>query len=400
MKILVVCQYYYPEPFRITDICEELVGLGHDVTVVTGTPNYPMGDIYPGYEHNAHRDESINGVTVHRCPIHPRKTGPIHRLWNYYSFSFASTRYIKRLDASFDVVFINQLSPVMMAKAGMAYARKHHKRSVLYCLDLWPASLGVGGIRKGLVYKWFRRVSHKIYRSVDKILISSQSFSKYFEEEFGIHDTTYLPQYAETNFSPNDCAKQPNDTMDLMFAGNVGTAQSVQTIIRAAAMCKDIRRLRWHIVGDGRELNSCRQLAKELEAPVTFYGRKPLRDMPTYYAMADAMLVTMQKDPVISLTLPGKVQSYLAAGKPIIGAASGETQRVIGESESGVCADAEDAQGLADCVREFVRSDKQAFMTNARRYYNDHYTKEKFMEKLEEILSGKQATSKEAAVNI
>lgn len=400
MKILVICQYYYPEPFRIADICEELVRSGHDVTVVTGTPNYPMGDIYPGYENKAHRDEIINGVTVHRCPIHPRKTGAIHRLWNYYSYAFASTRYIKRLDASFDVVFINQLSPVMMAKAGMAYARKHHKRSVLYCLDLWPASLSVGGVRKGLVYKWFRRVSHNIYRSVDELLISSQSFSTYFEKEFGIRDTTYLPQYAETNFSPNDCAKQPNDTLDLMFAGNVGTAQSVQTIIRAAALCKDIHHLRWHIVGDGKEIDSCRQLAKDLEAPVTFHGRKPLRDMPAYYAMADAMLVAMQKDPVISLTLPGKVQSYLAAGKPIIGAASGETQRVIRESGAGVCADAEDTEGLADRVREFVHSDKETFVTNARRYYNDHYTKEKFMSKLQDILSGTYSVNEKAAAGV
>lgn len=391
MKILVICQYYYPEPFRITDICEELFKAGNDVTVVTGTPNYPMGDIYPGYDNKAHQNEIINGVKVHRCSIHPRKTGAIHRLWNYYSYSFASSRYIKHLDDSFDVVFINQLSPVMMANAGIKYAKKHNKQSILYCLDLWPASLGAGGINTGVIYKWFHKISRKIYRSVDKILISSKSFAKYFEEEFGISDTTYLPQYAEETFTLDDCRKESDDTIDLMFAGNVGIAQSIDTIIYAAALCKDIRNLRWHIVGDGKELDNCKKLAGKLEVPVVFHGRQPIEDMPKYYAMADAMLVTMKNDPVISLTLPGKVQSYMAAGKPIIGAINGETQRVIYESMSGVCVNAEDVEGLAACVREFVRSDRESFIGNSINYYERNYTKKNFISRLQDILSAKNS---------
>lgn len=387
MKILVICQYYYPEPFRITDICEELAKIGHDVTVVTGTPNYPMGDIYPGYGDKSHQDEIINGVKVHRCIIHPRKTGTIHRLWNYYSYSSASTRYTEQLDESFDVVFINQLSPIMMANAGIKYAKKYNKKSILYCLDLWPASLGAGGIRAGIIYKWFHKVSRKIYHSVDKILISSKSFSKYFEDEFGLYDTTYLPQYAEETFTLDDCMKTPNESIDLMFAGNVGTAQSVDTIIRAAALCKDIQNLWWHIVGDGKEFYACKKLAEELEAPVVFHGRKPIEEMPKYYAKADAMLVTMQDDPVISLTLPGKVQSYMAAGKPIIGAINGETQRVISESQCGVCANAEDVEGLVACVRKFVLSDREMFIKNSINYYNSNYTKQSFISRIQDILS-------------
>lgn len=387
MKILVVCQHYYPEPFRITDICEELVKKGYDVTVVTGTPNYPMGEIYSGYENRSRQDEIINGVTVHRCPIHPRKTGTLHRLWNYYSYSFRSKRYIKRLDSSFDVVFINQLSPVMMANAGIKYAKKHHKHSVLYCLDLWPASLGVGGIKTGVVYKWFHRVSRKIYCSVDKILVSSKSFAKYFEDEFGLCDTTYLPQYAEETFTLDDCLKTPNESVDFMFAGNVGTAQSVDTMIRAAALCKDIQKIRWHIVGDGKELYACKKLAEDLDVPVIFHGRKPIEEMPKYYAMADAMLVTMQDDPVISLTLPGKVQSYMAAGKPIIGAINGETAQVIAEAGCGLCGGAEDAQALAENVRRFVDMDRALMGANAKKYYDEHFKKQMFMDRLEKELS-------------
>ena len=389
MKILVVCQYYYPEPFRITDICEELAKKGHDVTVVTGTPNYPMGAIYHGYENKARQDEVINGVKVHRCAIHPRKTGTIHRLWNYFSYPYASTQYIKHLDDAYDVVFINQLSPVMMAKAGIQYARKHNKRTVLYCLDLWPASLGVGGVSSGMIYQLFHKISKKVYCSVDQVLISSKSFAQYFAREFGLENTVYLPQYAEEIFTVEDCRKMQTDTVDLMFAGNIGTAQSVDTIIRAAALCREITNLRWHIVGDGKELDACRKLAAELEAPVTFYGRKPLEEMTRYYAMADAMLITMKRDAIISMTLPGKVQSYMAAGKPIIGAIDGETRRVIFESNCGFCTDAENAEGLAECVRRFISSEKNVLANNARNYYAGNYMKDKFLSKLQEALGNR-----------
>lgn len=385
MKILVVCQHYAPEPFRISDLCEGLVQKGHTVTVVTGTPNYPMGEIYPGYEKGMRADEVINGVTVHRCPIHPRKTGAVHRLWNYYSFPHQAKKYIKTLDASFDVVFVYQLSPVMMADAGIRYAKKHHKKAVLYCLDLWPASLSAGGVNGGIIYKWFARESRRIYRAVDKILVSSQSFAEYFEKEFGIKDTLYLPQYAESTFTPEECGKNPDGYVDLMFAGNIGTAQSVDTIIKAAALCKDTENLRWHIVGDGIELENCKRLAEELKAPVTFYGRKPLAEMPKYYAMADAMLVTMKRDPIISLTLPGKVQSYMAAGKPILGAIDGETRTVIEDIGCGFCGPAEDAQTLADNVRRFAREKAADMGCCGYAAYTKNFSKEVYLDKLEKV---------------
>lgn len=389
MKILVICQYYSPEPFRVTDICEELVCQGNEVTVVTGTPNYPMGNVYPGYEHGQRAQEVINGVRIIRCLIHPRKTGAIHRLWNYYSYPFHSKRAVKQLDGDFDVVFIYQLSPVMMAKAGVWYAKKHHIKSVLYCLDLWPASLNVGGLSGGVVYKWFERESKKIYQAVDQISVSSKSFADYFSEQFDLKNTKYLPQYAESTFSPDECRKVPDGYIDLMFAGNIGTAQNVDTIIKAAVLCKDIPNLRWHIVGDGIELSKCKKLAEESDVPVIFYGRQPVSEMPRFYAMADAMIVTMKRDPIISLTLPGKVQSYMAAGKPIIGAIDGEANTVIKESGCGFCGDAEDPSELAENIRKFVNSKDRANLEHdSRKYYDENFNKELFLSKLALILKG------------
>lgn len=386
MKILVVCQYYYPEPFRVTDICEEFVKRGHDVTVVTGLPNYPMGQIYEGYRKCEKRNEIIKGVKVYRCFTIGRKHGAICRFLNYYSFAFSSTRYVKKLENDYDVVFVNQLSPVMMARAGIKYKKLHGKKLVLYCLDLWPESLVAGGIKRGsIIYKYFHKVSEKIYKQADKILITSKSFRKYFEDEFGIVDIEYLPQYAEAIFTPEKCKKEPDEYMDLLFAGNLGAAQSVDTIIETARLTQDVENLRWHIIGDGSEYEKLKKKAEGLKN-VFFYGREPLEEMPKYYAMADAMLVTMQNDPVLSLTLPGKVQSYMAAGKPIIGAIDGETQLIINDANCGICGEAENAQQLADNVRQFIGDMVDSYAKNSLAFYEQYFDKDKFIDTLIEQL--------------
>lgn len=390
MKILVVCQYYYPEPFRITDICEELIKRGHEVTVITGIPNYPMGKIYDGYRFGQRRDEMINGVVVHRCFTIGRRSGVLYRILNYYSYAISSSLYTRKLATDFDIVLINQLSPVLMANAGIKYKKKHERPLILYCLDLWPESLVAGGVEyKSRVYNIFCNVSSKIYHATDRILVTSKSFSKYFEVTFGIYNTQYLPQYAESIFSPEECQKTPNETIDLMFAGNLGAAQSVETIIRAAALTQDISNLRWHIVGDGSEQEKLKELSRLLNTSnVIFHGRIPLEKMPKYYAMADAMLVTMKRAPALSMTLPGKIQTYLAAGKPILGAIDGEARIVIQEANCGKCCEAEDAEALSKTVRVFIeRNLCDEYSTNAFLYYEKYFTKERFMDNLIDVLS-------------
>ncbi|MBO4432976.1 MAG: glycosyltransferase family 4 protein [Clostridia bacterium] len=386
MKILVVCQYYSPEPFRHPDICEELARRGHEVFVVTGTPNYPMGKTYPGYEKGKRQDEIINGVKVHRCKTVERKNNAVFRIINYYSFVFSSKAYIKKLKENFDVVFVNQLSPVIMAKAGIKYKQKKNVPLILYCLDLWPESAVMGGIKHGnLIYKVLHRISKNIYTAADKILISSESFSEYFKKEFDITDTVYLPQYAEEIFTPENCKKEPDENIDLMFAGNIGVAQDVDTIIDAAGKLTDIKNLKIHIVGDGSELERLKEKATDMPQ-VIFHGRQPLEKMPEYYSMADAMLVTL-KSGELNATLPGKVQTCLAAGKPIIAAADGETPKVINEANCGFCGPAGNSDELAENIRRFVRSDIKELVNNSCDYYKNTFGKKMFVLKLEEFLS-------------
>lgn len=394
-KILVICQYYKPEPFRISDICEELVCRGHEVHVVTGYPNYPEGVLYEGYGKGKHIDEVINGVKVHRCYTVPRQTGIIKRFLNYYSYAISSTKYVlsKKCVASdgkaFDVVYCNQLSPVMMAHAAIAYKKKYNVPVVMYCLDLWPESLIAGGItRKSAIYKYYHLVSKRIYRQMDKLLITSRMFSDYLRDEFGIKKgkIEYLPQYAEGIFE-QILPREKDGTFHFMFAGNIGAVQSVETIIKAAEILKD-EPVKIHIVGGGTDLERIQKMGENMKN-VTFYGRKPIEEMPEFYAKADAMLITLAADPVLSLTLPGKVQSYMAVGKPIIGAIDGETKSVIEEAQCGFCGKAGDADELAEHVRRFISdsTDRISMGQNARKFYEENFQELMFMDKLEKYLN-------------
>jgi len=390
MKILVVCQHYWPEPYPLADSCEELVRRGHEVHVVTGVPNYPMGYIYDDYKNGKNREQMHNGVRITRTFTIGRRQNVLFRMLNYFSYAISSTLYVLSLEEEYDVVYTNQTSPVMMVNAAMAYAKKWNKKAVLYCMDLWPASLAAGGISQNSpIYKVFGKISGWLYRKADRILITSQMFRDYFKTEFGIADEIigYHPQYADSRFDVLPMREQ-DGTVNLMFAGNIGAAQSMPTILHAAAKLKDHPELRWHIVGDGSELENSKKLAEELNLEnVIFHGRKPMEEMPAYYAKADAMLVTLTADPFISLTLPGKVQTYMAVGKPILAASNGELHMVMEASRCGYCAKAEDADGLANAVKQFLNcEDKRRLGENARSFYLSNFTRTKFMDNLENEL--------------
>ncbi len=385
-NILIVSQHYYPENFRITDIAEELVKKGHSVTVLCGYPNYPEGNIYPGYKNKkTHAKETINGVNIIRCYEHPRKKGAFHLFWNYYSVCLSMKTKAKKLKEKFDLVLINQLSPVMVSWAGIAYAKKHKVPCYMYCYDLWPASLAAGGIKpNSIIYKYYKNISKKIYKSMDKILVTSHSFIDYLSK---VHDIdaskmVYLPQYCEDIFNQTE-TQLLNDEYHYVFAGNVGKVQSVETIIKAANRIKDDKNIFIHIVGDGSNLDSCKKLASDLSLQnVIFHGRLPLEDMPEIYSKANAMIVTLIDNELLSKTLPGKVQSYMCAGKPIIGAINGETKKIIDEAKCGLICNAESDEELAKLFIEFKKYDYIQMSNNALKYYKEYFMKELFFEKL------------------
>ena len=389
MNLLVISQHYYPENFRITDICETLVKLGHKVTVICGYPNYPEGFIrkdYKGKSGKKHKNEVINGVNIKRCFEIPRGHSLIKLFLNYYSISLSMRRKVKKLKEKFDIVLINQLSPVMQSWAGIFYAKKHKIPSLLYCYDLWPDSLAAGGIKdSSLIYKYYFRISKRIYNSASHILCTSKNFINYFVEkhEIDIDKLSYLPQYCEDLFDSSEQSMNDDNTYNYVFAGNIGKVQSVETIIKAANLVKNDPTIKIHIIGDGSNLDNCKKMASEYNLHnVIFYGKHPIEEMPKFYSMADAMLVTLSNNKVISNTLPGKVQSYMCFGKPIIGAIDGETPMILEEAKCGVYTRAEDYEGLANLFVNFKKYDKDELSKNSKIYYDNNFKKEIFFERL------------------
>lgn len=391
MKLLVVCQYYYPENFQITPICEQLAADGIDVTVLTGLPNYPLG-VVPEEYRKGHRDEMINGVHVLRCHEVGRKKGAVHLGLNYVSFLISAMRKVRKLPDDFDLVFVYQLSPVLMGLPGRAYARKHGVPLFLYCCDLWPESMKLYlKSESNPLFQMVKRVSRTVYTSCTRIACQSSSFLPYLHR---VHDIPmekmmYLPAFADESYLETDFTPQ-DDTVDLVFLGNMGIAQDLMRVLAALNTLKDLTSLRVHFVGDGAVREEMERYVREngLSRMVRFYGRRGVEEMPEFYKLADACLVSLRADNEIGLTLPSKVQGYMAAGKAVIGMIDGSAKEVIEASGCGLCVRAGDTEGLAAAIRSFVEEPERYrdCGENARRYFREHFSKRNFMARLENEL--------------
>lgn len=395
MNILVISQHYYPEQFRITDICETLIKKGHKVTVLCGLPNYPSGIVPKEYKFFKRRKETINNVKVIRCFEIGRRKGKLYRILNYISYMISASLKAIFLKKEFDSIFVYQLSPITMAMPAIIYKKTHKNKKInLYCLDLWPDSLLVENFSKdGKIYKAIKKLSKWIYMRCDSIAVTSKEFQNYFKEELDItKEIIYMPQYAEDLYINQENEEQKEkDTINFVFAGNIGKAQSVETIINAAKELKN-KNIKIHIVGDGSSLEKCKILVQELNlSNVIFYGRKPIEQMSKYYNMADAMLITLSNNEVINKTVPGKLQSYMAARKPIIGAISGAANSIIKNSKCGYCVESEDYLGLSKIMNKFTANsveNRKIMADNAYNYYEENFNKEKFINGLINLLKG------------
>lgn len=389
MRILVISQYYYPENFRINDICEELAKRGHRVTVLTGLPNYPEGHVPKEYRHGKKRNETINGVEVMRCFEIGRRKGSFWRALNYFSFMLSGMyRALWLSKDAFDVIYGYAPSPIMQMMAALIFKKRSGKQVVFYSTDIWPAALKVGMRSEGMAFHLINRISRKIYRGCDWIHVTSMPFIEYIHK---MHDIpyeriAYVPQHAEDIYLFEDFMPVENNCVDFLFAGNVGMAQDMDCVISACTRLKDMTGWKMHIVGDGSYLEKTRELvrASGLEEFFVFYGRRPMGEMPDFYRMADACMVTLKHENEIGLTLPSKLQSYMAAGKPVIGAIDGAAQEVIKESNCGVCVAAGDSKALACVMQDYILQPQKYAQCgkNGKAYFNEHFTKEAFMQKL------------------
>lgn len=390
MKILIISQYYYPEQFQINEIAPELVRRGHRVTVLCGMPNYSKGEYYPGYEDNRRRGEEIEGVTVVRCPQRARGHNPLSLLRNYYSFVKNANKEIDKLEGDFDLVLAYQLSPITSALPAIRYKKKYGVPILLYCLDIWPESAKSHlGKAFGCLYGYVRKLSQKVYKNCDKILVSSRPFIDYMSQEndVSVNNLKYLPQHADASLLQQDLSSEDNGIADFMFAGNIGKGQHLETLVEAAEILGHRPDYMIHIVGDGSRRIAIENLVKEkgLETNFVFYGNQKRSDMPQYYKKADVMLVLLRQINAVGLTMPAKFQSYMTLHKPIFGAINGASREVIEDSHCGSCVPAQDSAELAALMKLYIGHphDYDHCGTFAKKYFLEHFTLKIFTDTLE-----------------
>lgn len=389
VKILIISQYYYPEQFQINEIAPELVRRGHNVTVLCGIPNYPKGEIFEGYENRF--EETIDGVKVIRCKNVPRGHNPINLVRNYISFYRNANKVVDSLPDDYDVVLSYQLSPITMVIPAVRYKKRTGKPLLLYCLDIWPESaLAHVKFKKGLLYRYITRSSGKLYRACDKILVTSKPFISYLSRKHDIAISTfgYLPQHADDSMLSLDLAKTESDgKVHFMYAGNMGAAQTLDVVVKAAAILGKRDDYVVDMVGDGSKRGELEEMVLNsgLTENVFFHGNQKRADMPSFYQKADVLLITLRGNNAVGDTMPGKLQMYMTTGKPILGAINGAAYEVIEEAQCGSCVKSGDYEGLSKLMKRYIEN-HQAFAScgeNARIYFKKHFTFEHYMNGLE-----------------
>jgi colanic acid biosynthesis glycosyl transferase WcaI len=400
VRVLVVSQYFWPETFRVNDIVADLCRRGHTVTVLTGLPNYPEGRIFQAFRQDRAAYSSYAGAEVLRVPLIPRGTGGLRLAINYASFAVsASLLGRSRLRGrDFDVVFIFQASPVTAALPGLLIAQRRKLPAVMWVLDLWPETLAALGVVKSA--RALTLVGHLvsyIYRRCDLILSQSLAFeSSISQRSCDSSRFRYFPGWAEPIFQGplSDIAPAPevaqftDGAFNVLFAGNIGEAQDFPAILDAADRLRARSDIRWLVVGDGRAADSVRAEIgrRDLGGRVHMLGRYPIDRMPSFFRAASALLVSLRRDPVFAMTIPGKIQAYLATGLPLLGMLDGEGARVIAESRAGLVCAAGDGAGLAaqvDSLTRLLPGERSRMGSNGRSYSAREFNRVELLTRLE-----------------
>lgn len=394
-------QYFWPESFRITDLAVALRQRGHEVVVLTGLPNYPHGRLFDGYGIRGPWSETVQGVPVVRVPLIPRGSGRGWRLAvNFASFAAGATALgLPRVARDFDVAFVYEVSPITVALPAIALRRLRGVPVVLWVQDLWPDNVSAtGAVRSERLLRSITRLTRWIYARCDRILAQSHAFIPGLEAQGVARDKlSYLPNWAETLYRPVNPGPEAPERAGLpqgfrvVFAGNIGVSQDFGTILSAAERLRDHPGIHWVVLGDGRMRTWVqREVAKRgLGGVVHLLGQHPVGAMPAYFALADALLISLRHDPLYSMVVPSKLQSYMACAKPVIAALDGEAARIIRESGGGLAVRAEDPDALADAVLRLSRTAPEDRLEMGRRnrgYFEEHFERDRLIDELERVL--------------
>ncbi len=407
MQILIVTQYYFPESFKSNDLSFELQKRGHEVTVLTGLPNYPEGKMFEGYGIFKNRTQEINGVKVIRSLLLLRgKGGGIRLFLNYFSFAFFASikAFFLSFSNKFDAVIVHEPSPITQFYPALLLKKLQKVPVYFWVMDLWPESLEIlGGVKNKFVLNLFTKMVTNFYENSEKILITSKGFKKSILEKGNFKNKLeYFPNWAEDSISQGDVNYPiPNlpEGFKVMFAGNVGEAQDMEAVMNSALYLKNHSKIKLIIVGDGRKMSFVQEFIQQnnLQETVITVGQFPLDAMASFFAKADMMLVSLRDDAIFNITVPAKTQAYMSASKPIIAMLNGEGAEIIEEANCGVSVPAGDSKKLAEIIVKMSELDPEVLKNmgeNSRNFFLENYSLPSCIDNLERILKLKNSVDK------
>lgn len=402
-RILVVCQHFWPEAFRINDICDYLCDHDYEIDVLCGIPNYPSGKFHQGYSYFKNKKQKKDGINIYRSLEIPRGDNSNKRiLINYLSFPISSIFHIPRLlKNDYDKIFLYSLSPVYMSFAGIIIGKIKKTERIMYVLDLWPENLfSVLPIKNRILNKLVTKSSHWHYKNVEKIIALSEKMKDKLQDVSDLPDKKMivLPQACEKVYEQEITDKALEErfkgTFNIVYAGNISPAQSFETILSAAEILieRGITDIKWIIVGQGMSYTWLKEQVsmRRLDDYFVFEGFKPIEEIPRYTTLADALIGCLVTSDLLEATIPAKVMSYLAAGRPLVLSMDGEVQVLINDTiKCGYASETENSTAMADNIEELKKlshAQRQEMGLRARDYHFKNFERNLILDKLESFI--------------
>jgi glycosyltransferase involved in cell wall biosynthesis len=397
MHILIISQHFWPENFRINDLALGLLEKGNKITVLAGMPNYPSGKLFPGYKSFSPSTENYQGIKIIRSPIITRgKASGLRLFFNYLSFVFsAGLSIVFKCKEKYDLILVYETSPITQCLPAILFKKIKRIPLILYVQDLWPESLvATDAIHSKTILNFTGKMVRFIYRHCDQILVQSKGFiDSIVAMQVDRKKIHYLPNSAENLYRPIDVSLDASERAQMpkgfcvMFAGNIGAAQDFPAILTAAEKLKKYDNIHFVILGDGRKFSWAKEQInqRELTSTVHLLGRHPMEEMPIYFALVDVLLVTLKNEPIFALTIPAKIQSYLACGKPIIAALNGVGADVVKESGAGFAVSAGNATSLAETILKMFNmseSERSEMGQKGKTYFDANFKRDMLVDKL------------------
>ena len=402
MRIAFISQYFFPEPFFHNAVAAGLVDRGHQVHVISCVPNYGQPGFFDGYSNRKKRYEVWSDIPIHRAWTIARGKSRLSLALNNLVFPITGSWTIwRKLREKPDVSFVSMPSPVFQAFVGVLLKKLRGVPCVYWVQDIWPESaIFTLNLRNPVMVRTLSWVCGWLYRRADYVLVQSEGFVPYIER-FGVKPNRIqvLPNTARSIYRPTHSSDAPVEAklipqsgFRLMFAGNIGESQDFDTLLAAANILKDDKDVTWIFIGSGRGLDRAKAQAAryELDSRTMFLGRYPEEQMPNFFAHADAMLVSLKDTPIFALTVPSKLQSYFACGKPVIASLSGEGARIVQEANAGIITPPGSPKELASAILKMKRAsqeERRNYGANALRYYQQNYANEIVYQQLESTLA-------------